>query len=68
MNAPPKNQFSAETEDERWERFARADLARVNRLSKLTPYQLEDRERQRHGEFTNDAAMFDQAREEEGHH
>jgi hypothetical protein len=45
--------------DEDWRKEAQARLA-IRRM--------EDAERQRQGEFTSEAAMFDQAREAEGHH
>jgi hypothetical protein len=59
--------LQAMTEEERFELYARADVARAERLAKLSAHQLDDKERQRQGEFTNDAANYDEAREAQDH-
>jgi hypothetical protein len=55
------------TEDERWARYALADVRRADRLAAMTPRKFEDKARQHQGEFTNNAANYDDAREAEGH-
>ena len=57
----------AMSDDERLSAMFRADIRRAERLAALPPHKFEDKLRQHQGEFTNESANYDEAREEQGH-
>lgn len=59
--------LAAMTDEEKWDRIARADVRRADRLAKLPPLKFADKERQHAGEFTNESANYDEAREAQDH-
>jgi hypothetical protein len=59
--------LAAMTEEEKLSLMFRADIRRADRLAALPPLKFADKERQHQGEFTNESANYDEAREAQDH-